>query len=360
VNGIREFARRGGADVSYVRVLAPELRLDRAAMSRVLRAGNPTSHNLLAFPAQSNYSGVQHPFQLVDEAHESGWDVLVDAAAFVPTNRLDVARIRPDFVTLSFYKIFGFPTGVGCLLMRRDRYDALTRPWFAGGTVTIASVQGEGHYLHRDEAAFEDGTVDYLNLPAVVTGLEHIRRVDLDAIHCRVACLTAWLLDALTGLRHGNGRPAVQIYGPTDTVDRGGTVTFQLLDRVGCPIDDRRVEQLANRVRISLRTGCFCNPGASEVAHHLTAEQLRPWFGRDEPMSALQLRERLHIDHGRLVSAIRVSVGVVTNFADVFVFLCFLQNFVDRCADEIAQAEFMVEPAPPVREPADPPLRTRA
>ena len=94
--------------------------------------------------------------------------MLVDAAAFVPTNRFDVAPCRPDFVTCSFYKMFGFPTGVGCLLMRRDRHGVRWhRPWFAGGTITIASVQGDGHYLHDDEAAFEDGTVDYLNLPAV-------------------------------------------------------------------------------------------------------------------------------------------------------------------------------------------------
>ena len=41
VNGIREFARRRGARVCYVPVTAPELRVDRAAMSGVLRAGVP-------------------------------------------------------------------------------------------------------------------------------------------------------------------------------------------------------------------------------------------------------------------------------------------------------------------------------
>ena len=117
-------------------------------------------------------------------------------------------------MTLSFYKIIGFPTGVGCLLVRRDRLDALRRPWFAGGTITIASVQGDGHYLHDDEAAFEDGTVDYLNLPAVGTGLAHLERIGRDAIHTRVGCLTAWLLDALAGLRHANGRPLVHVHGP--------------------------------------------------------------------------------------------------------------------------------------------------
>ncbi|HEY1279412.1 MAG TPA: aminotransferase class V-fold PLP-dependent enzyme, partial [Acidimicrobiales bacterium] len=206
VNGIREFARRNSATIAYVPVTAPDLRVDRAAMSDVLAAADRSRPNLLAFPAQSNFSGVQHPLDLVDEAHDAGWDVVVDATAFAPTNRFDLARVRPDFAAVSFYKIIGFPTGVGCLLMRRDRRPRMTRPWFSGGTVTIASVQGDGHYLRPDEGAFEDGTIDYLNLPSVAFGLRYLEGLGLDAIHRRVVCLTQWLLEALHGLRHRNGR----------------------------------------------------------------------------------------------------------------------------------------------------------
>ena len=84
----------------------------------------------------------------------------VDAAAFVPTNALDLSRWNPDFVSLSFYKMFGYPTGVGCLLARKQALVKLIRPWFAGGTISITSVQGEGwHYLLEDEAGFEEGDV---------------------------------------------------------------------------------------------------------------------------------------------------------------------------------------------------------
>ena len=76
VNGIREFARRKGAEVVYVPVTPSELRLDRAVMSGVLQAADPGARNLLAFPAQSNFSGVQHRLDLVEEAHAAGWDVL--------------------------------------------------------------------------------------------------------------------------------------------------------------------------------------------------------------------------------------------------------------------------------------------
>jgi molybdenum cofactor sulfurtransferase len=340
VNGIREFARRQGADIAYVPVVAPELRVDRVALSTVLRAADPTARNLFAFPAQSNFSGVQHPLELVAEAHDTGWDVLVDAAAFAPTNRFDVGRIGPDFTTFSFYKIFGFPTGVGGLLMRRDRFDAMVRPWFAGGTITIASVQGDGHYLHRDEAAFEDGTVDYLNLAAVTNGLDHVERIGRDAIHERVTCLTRWLLDMLTGLRHTGGRPAVQILGPTDMVARGGTVTFTVLDPAGRTVDDRRIEELAQADNISLRTGCFCNPGAGEIAHHLGATEMAEWFGRREPVHFDELRADVRARYGVQVSAVRISVGLATDFADVYRLACFLQRFVDRSAEEIGRPDF--------------------
>ena len=46
------------------------------------------------------------------------WKVLLDAAAFVPTQPLDLRQYPADFVTISFYKIFGYPTGLGALLVR--------------------------------------------------------------------------------------------------------------------------------------------------------------------------------------------------------------------------------------------------
>ncbi len=111
-------------------------------------------------------------------------------------------------------------------------------------------------------------------------------------------------------------------------------------DRDGLPIDDLRVEELANRVNISLRTGCFCNPGAGEAAYQLGAEQVRDWFGRAEPVSYLEFRDRIRYEHGRFPSAIRISVGIATTFLDVYRFLCFLQTFTGRTVAEIDRSEF--------------------
>ena len=50
------------------------------------------------------------------EGHK--WKVLLDAAAFAPTQPLDLSQFPADFVAVSFYKMFGFPTGLGALLVR--------------------------------------------------------------------------------------------------------------------------------------------------------------------------------------------------------------------------------------------------
>jgi molybdenum cofactor sulfurtransferase len=333
VNGIRELARRAGADVVYVPVRGPELRIDRDQLSRTL-ATRPAvdGPRLFAFPAQSNYSGVHHPLEIVTEARRQGWDVVLDASAFVPTNRLDLTTVRPAFVVASFYKVFGYPTGIGCLLVRRDRLGVLRRPWFAGGTVTIASVGADGHYLHDGAAGFEDGTVDYLNLPAVTIGLAHVETVGRDALHERVVILTRWLLERLATLRHSDGTPVVTVLGPTDSQARGGTVTFVVHDRGGRSLDGRLVESLANHSGISLRSGCFCNPGAAEVALGIDAELLRPWFGRTRRVTFDDLVQAMRHVHGRTLAAVRVSFGIVSNGADVARLVSFLERFVD--ADE--------------------------
>jgi molybdenum cofactor sulfurtransferase len=336
VNGIREFARAKGAEVIYAPVIPPDMYIDVDRLTHHLEpARRPEEgHNLFAYPAQSNFSGVRHSLEWIERAQARGWDVLLDAAAFVPSNRLDLTRWHPDFVTLSFYKMFGYPTGVGCLLARRPALAKLRRPWFAGGTITVASVQGDRYYLHEGGEAFEDGTLNYLMLPAVEIGLRHIAAIGLDTIHTRVRCLTDWLLNELTGLRHSNGAPLIQVYGPVDSERRGGTVTLNAYDPSGHFIDHRLVEQHANQENISLRTGCFCNPGGGELALGISAEELSTCF--------VHHTERLALDEFRRcidtksTGAVRVSVGLVTTFADVYRVVQFAHRFLDRPAVDIA------------------------
>lgn len=339
VNGIREYARQHGASVKYMPVTPPELRAAPEAVLAMLDSADRSQHNLFAYPAQSNFSGVQHPLDFVEEAHKRGWDVLLDCAAFAPTNRLDLSRVKPDFVPLSFYKMFGYPTGVGALIVRHDALAKLHRPWFAGGTITITSVQGQGwHTLIPGSAGFEDGTVNYLNLPAVEIGLRHIEHVGIEAIHDRVMALTSWLLDAMTLLRHRNGAALVRLFGPAQGDARGGTIAFALSDPTGEDFDFRRVEAAASARKISLRTGCFCNPGDGEIVHGLQAKDMERYFTGTPPTSYYEFYDLVHVATGKSPSAIRVSLGLASNFADVHTFVAFLKEFLDRRAVDLPWA----------------------
>jgi molybdenum cofactor sulfurtransferase len=340
VNGVRQFARARGAAVEYAGLTFPELRLDRDDIAARLAQPGTGAPRLFAFPAQSNFSGVKHPLELVAEARSVGWDVLLDAAAFVPTNRLDLEAVQPDFVSISFYKMFGYPTGVGCLLARRDALARLARPWFAGGTVNFATVQARAHLLSPGEAGFEDGTLNFLSIPAVAIGLRHLERAGLARIATRVECLTGWLLQELTALTHANGRSLVRIYGPMTTSMRGGVVTMNFYDPEGHLLDYRRIEELAGAQRISLRTGCFCNPGTGETAEHITEDDILAALDQSHDMSLPRFLQFITHRGGKSAGAIRVSVGIASSFADVQRFLACAASLRDQTRLSIGEASF--------------------
>jgi len=350
VNGIREFARARGASVGYAPLTVPELRLDVDALDALLANVPPGGPNLFAFPAQSNFTGVRHPLDLIGRAHDRGWDVLLDAAAYVSTNRLNLRETRPDFVTISFYKMFGYPTGVGCLLVRNATLPKLHRPWFAGGTVNFATVGGRRHILSPREAGFEDGTLNYLSIAAVEIGLRHLAAAGIDAIHTRVDCLTSWLLERLIAMRHSSGRPMVRIYGPLTTTMRGGIVTMNFYDPDGHLLDYRRVEELAGQQGISFRTGCFCNPGPGETAEGITDADIAIALARNPDLTLPLFLQMIAHEGGKTAGAIRVSFGIASNFADAHRFVEFAGSLRDQTRLTIGEASFDIESCRVIRD----------
>jgi selenocysteine lyase/cysteine desulfurase len=312
VNGIREIARARGAEVRYVE-LDDELRLTGEARA-LTRAAGPS---LFAFPAQSNFSGVQHPLELVDAAQRAGYAVLLDAAAFAPTNALRLDEVQPDFVALSFYKMFGYPTGVGALIARRDALASLTRPWFAGGTVEFVSVQHRTHMLKAGAEGFEDGTPNFASIAALPAGFELLGTIGMSNVKARVGQLTTTLLGGLTELRHSNGRAMTIVYGPSGGQARGGTVTFNVVDGYGRVLPYQQVEQKALANGVSVRGGCFCNPGAAERAFGFPAAESAACLerARRDGFSVEKFAECLGPDVP--VGAIRASLGIASNEADI-------------------------------------------
>jgi selenocysteine lyase/cysteine desulfurase len=327
VSGIREFAANKGAKTVYIPLKKSNLRLEQDVLDAYLQTAQPGVPHLFAFPAESNFSGVQHPLQWIARAQAKGWDVILDAAAFTPTNRLDLATYHPEFVDISFYKMFGYPTGVGCLIVKHSALARLKRPWFAGGTVEVVGIVGNGYSLHEGYAGFEDGSINFLSLSAIPLGIKHLKEVKIDTIHDRVAILTDWLIKQLRSLRHSNGTPLIQLYGPHKVRMRGGILAMNFQDADGVLIDPSIVEHYAAQAQISVRTGCFCNPGSIETINGVAKEEIEHFFSCD---CSKDYEDFLVAMNGRPGGALRVSLGIVSNYADVYKFVQFARSFIDK------------------------------
>ncbi len=314
INGIREYATRAGARVRYVPI---DKELRAVNVEHMLKPAPHRAPSLFAFPAQSNFSGAQHPLRLISAAQGRGFRVLLDAAAFVPTHPLSLRLLKPDFVAISFYKMFGYPTGVGALIARRDALKTLRRPWFAGGTVDFVSVQNHIHRVKDGVEGFEDGTADFTNIAAIPRGLDFLDGVGMDRIERHVASITRYALERLRSL------PNVMLYGPPDTTSRGGTIAFNVVGADNAVIPYEDVELRAREDNISIRGGCFCNPGAAERAFDIPPGPARE-FMHDPDFSIPAFRQYLG---GRAVGALRASFGIPTTESDVDRLITLLATF---------------------------------
>lgn len=326
VNGIREYCGSKSASYSYSPMNYEDLSINGPELEKRLGAYGDKKNKLFAFPAQSNVSGVRHALEWIKKAQERGWDVLLDAAAFVPTSKLDLSSVRPDFVALSFYKIFGYPTGIGCLLIKKSKFHKLEKRWFAGGTVSLSSIGHNGHFLKQNHEKFENGTINYLDIPAIANGLDFISEIKMENISQRISQLSLSVLSGLRELEHDNGRPLVQLYGPKNTKNRGGTFLLNFFDVDGHHYPFQNIEQRANAEKISLRTGCFCNPGIDELNCGLSPERLKIYFTSRENGDYDDMVRFL----GKMRGAVRLSIGFPTVPSDIQKFMRFAGKFKNK------------------------------
>jgi selenocysteine lyase/cysteine desulfurase len=307
MNGLRVGALRRRAAVEYV-----PLNSDLRALDPSPWLTQATAPSLFGFPAQSNFSGVQHPLEWIARAQERGYQVLLDAAAFLPSRPLSLTAMPADFVALSFYKLFGYPTGVGALVARRESLAKLrTRSYFGGGAVQFVSVQNNMARLKSGGEGFEDGTPNFLAMPAICDGLNWLQKIGMRRIGNHVRHLTGELLRRFVELGD-----RVIVYGPSDNEARGGAVAFNLRAN-GRLLPFETVEAAARERGIAIRGGCFCNPGAAEQAFAMPAGRARACLRG--AFTIPRFRECLR---DNAVGALRASVGVATSAADVDALLC--------------------------------------
>ncbi|PNY07466.1 molybdenum cofactor sulfurase-like protein, partial [Trifolium pratense] len=307
-------------------------------------------YNLFAFPSECNFSGLRFDLDLATIIKEDPsrilgtsvckngrWLVLIDAAKGSATMPPDLSKYPVDFVALSFYKLFGYPTGLGALIVRNDAAKLLKKSYFSGGTVA-ASIADIDFIKRREgiEELFEDGTASFLSIASLHHGFKILNSLTVSAISRHTTSLALYTRKTLLALRHGNGSSVCILYGPHNSMETchemGPIVSFNLKRSDGSWYGYREMEKLASLSGIQLRTGCFCNPGACAKYLGLSHTDLISnteaghvcWDDRD-------------IINGKPVGAVRVSFGYMSTYEDAkklvdFVTSSFVspQNHVDN------------------------------
>ena len=362
VLGITEYAKNKKAHTGGFGFLNKSMCYDFEDYKRRLNhfGKGRTSPGLVAFPGESNSSGLKHNVaKYVKHAHEYGWDVCVDVAAYAPTTPIDIRAMgKPEYLAMSFYKIFGYPTGLGCLVLKKSAAKKLVKPWFAGGTVTFvgASKSSVVPFLHSgdDVARYEDGTGSFQSYAAVVNGIDYMTDVvDMQDLDQYISNLTEDLIKRLRNLKWSNGAPLVYIPEIEGTDERHGhAVSMMFLSSEGTLILPSIVERELIKKNISVRIGCFCNPSSKYqmlrdriVFPGTTYENFVGNYLEHLKKSNLSDADKNKIfNYYESQGMLRVSLGIATNHKDLEALLsCLEENILKQPQALIAESKLVGE-----------------
>ncbi|XP_045383612.1 molybdenum cofactor sulfurase isoform X2 [Lemur catta] len=293
----------------------------------------PLPH-LFCYPAQSNFSGTRYPLSWVADVRAGRrrpvgapgrWFVLLDAASYVSTSPLNLAAHPADFVPISFYKIFGFPTGLGALLVHNRVAPLLRKTYFGGGTAA-AYLAGEDFYIPRPSVAerFEDGTISFLDVIALKHGFDALERLTggMENVRQHTFTLARYTYAALASLRYPNGAPVVRIYSDSEFSSpevQGPIINFNVLDDSGNVIGYSQVDKMASLYNIHLRTGCFCNTGACQRHLGISNEMVRKHLEAGHVCG-----DNIDLVDGQPTGSVRISFGYMSTLEDAQAFLRFI------------------------------------
>lgn len=229
---------------------------------------------LFAYPAQSNMNGRRLPQDWPGELrrspkpeHRNVYSML-DAAAYVATAPLDLSdqSKAPDFIALSFYKVFGFPD-LGALIVRKEASHILReRKYFGGGTVDMV-INGITDAWHAKKQTslhetLEDGTLAFHSIIALEPAVDVHRMLygDMRNVSDHTGNLCKGLYDQMSLLQHYNGVSVCRVYkdpmsqyGEGET--QGPTIAFNVQNASGGWVRKSDLENLAIVNGIQLRTG---------------------------------------------------------------------------------------------------------
>ena len=233
-------AQSSGSELIFCPI-TPEGRLDLEVLEELLT----DSVKLLAVTAVSNVLGTANPIaKIVEKVHERDVPVLVDAAQAVARMPIDVSEWDCDFLAFSGHKVYG-PTGIGVLYAKNERLDEM-RPYQGGGGM-IRQVGQQSSTWADVPQKFEAGTPPVAEVFGLMSALEYISNVGMLEIKKHEQDLVTHTLEKLQEF------PDLELYGPADSTDRSGVLSFNLRE-----VHPHDVAQVLDENGIAVRAGHHC------------------------------------------------------------------------------------------------------
>ncbi len=98
---------------------------------------------------------------------------------------------------MSFYKLFGLPTNLGALLVRKSVADIARKEYFGGGTVSAITATRPWQVFKRAlSERYQDGSVPYYELLAVDCGFNYVEKTfgSWDAISAHTLAIAQYII----------------------------------------------------------------------------------------------------------------------------------------------------------------------
>ena len=199
---------------------------------------------LVSLGLMSNVLGTINPVRRVaDAAHAVGALVLVDAAQAAPHFAFNVEELDADFLAYSAHKMCG-PTGAGVLYAREHLLEEM--PPFHGGGEMIREVWLDRATWNEIPYKFEAGTPNIAQAVGMGAAIEYLEALGMDAVREHEMQLTEYALKELDAA-------GAVIYGPRDTDQRGGVVSFNLAD-----VHPHDLSTIVDQQGVCIRAGHHC------------------------------------------------------------------------------------------------------
>ena len=200
---------------------------------------------LVSVTQMSNVLGTIVPVNdIIKMSHEKGIPVLIDGAQSVPHMTVDVQKMDCDFMAFSAHKMLG-PTGVGILYVKRDILEKM--PPFIGGGDMIKEVHKYETRYNDLPFKFEGGTPNIADVIGFAAAIDYLTDLGMDRVREHEIELTKYAIDRISGVK------GVTLYGPRNTKDRGGVVSFNIGD-----IHPHDLATIMNDHGVAIRSGHHC------------------------------------------------------------------------------------------------------